>query len=98
MSLLQDLRFAVRLMVVVRRSLVLLAVGLCFGMAGAFAVGRLLRSLLVQTSPNDPATLSAIALLVVAVSLAACVWQARRHASRPGPRTPIRMSLAAPPG
>ena len=63
---------------VVRRSFVQLALGLLLGMAGAFGVGRLLRSLLVQTSPNDPATLSSIALLFVAVSLAACFWPARR--------------------
>jgi ABC-type antimicrobial peptide transport system permease subunit len=63
---------------VVRQSFVQLGIGLCLGMAGAFGVGRLLRSLLVQTSPNDPATLSSIALLFVAVSLAACFWPARR--------------------
>jgi putative ABC transport system permease protein len=63
---------------VARRSFVQLAIGLVLGMAGAFGVGRLLRSLLVQTSPNDPATLVSIALLFVAVSLAACFWPARR--------------------
>jgi len=63
---------------VVRRSFVQLAIGLLLGMAGALGVGRLLRSLLVQTSPNDPATLSSIGLLFVAVSLAACFWPARR--------------------
>jgi putative ABC transport system permease protein len=55
-----------------------LAIGLAIGMAGAFGVGRLLRSLLVGTTPNDPVTLGSIALLFVAVSLAACFWPARR--------------------
>jgi len=63
---------------VVRRSFAQLAIGLLLGMAGAVGVGRLLRSLLVQTSPNDPTTLASIALLFVCVSLAACFWPARR--------------------
>ena len=47
---------------------------------GAFAVGRLLASLLVQTSTTDPLTLISIAALMTAVSIAACVWPARRAA------------------
>ncbi len=63
---------------IVRRSLVQLAIGLTAGMAGAFGVGKLLESLLVQTSTRDPLTLISIAALMVAVSLAACFWPARR--------------------
>jgi putative ABC transport system permease protein len=63
---------------VIRRSFVQLAIGLTIGMAGAFGVGRLLRSLLVQTSPNDPATLFTIAGLFAVVSVAACFWPARK--------------------
>jgi putative ABC transport system permease protein len=63
---------------VIRRSFAQLAIGLTIGMAGAFGVGRLLRSLLVQTSPNDPATLISIGVLFVLVSIAACFWPARR--------------------
>jgi putative ABC transport system permease protein len=62
----------------VRRSLVHLAVGLTLGMAGAFGVGRVLRSILAQTSANDPLTLFLIATVFVMVSLAACYWPARR--------------------
>jgi len=61
----------------VRRSLVHLAIGLTLGMAGAFAVGRLLRSVLAQTSGNDALTLLVIAALFVVVSAAACYWPAR---------------------
>jgi predicted permease len=64
----------------VRRSFVGLAAGLTLGLAGAFGVGRLLRSLLMQASPNDPLTLASIASLFALVTLAACYWAARRAA------------------
>src|SRR5204862_6095051 len=41
---------------VLRRALVQLAIGLPLGLAGAFGVGRLLQTLLVQTSAHDPTT------------------------------------------
>jgi ABC-type lipoprotein release transport system permease subunit len=47
-------------------------------MAGGVAVGRLLRSVLAQTSAVDPLTLIGIAGLFVAVSLTACFLPARR--------------------
>jgi putative ABC transport system permease protein len=62
---------------VIRRSLVQLAIGLGIGLAGALGVGALLRSI-VQGAANDPATLAAIAGLFIVVSLAACFWPARR--------------------
>jgi predicted permease len=68
------------LWLVLRRSLVQLAIGLPIGVAGAFGVGRLLQSLLVQTSPNDPVTLASITFLLVAVAVLACLWPARRAA------------------
>ena len=74
---------------IIRRSFMQLAVGLTIGMAGAFGVGRLLRTLLVQTSPNDPLTLVSIALLFVLVSVAACFWPARR-ATRLDPVSALR--------
>jgi predicted permease len=74
---------------VIRAALVQLAVGLVIGMAGAFGVGRLLRSLLVQQSPNDPVTLGSIAALFVVVSLAACFWPASR-ATRLDPVNALR--------
>ena len=59
---------------VLRRAFVQLGVGLPLGIAGAFGVGRLLQILLVQTSPRDPVTIGSIALLMMVVSMAACVW------------------------
>jgi ABC-type antimicrobial peptide transport system permease subunit len=55
-----------------------LAIGLTLGLAGAFVVGRLLRSLLAQTSANDPLTLVVIATVFVVVSLVACLGPARQ--------------------
>jgi putative ABC transport system permease protein len=62
----------------VGQSLGQLAIGLTLGIAGAFGAGRLLRSLLAQTSANDPLTLVVIATVFVLVTLAACYWPARR--------------------
>jgi predicted permease len=73
----------------VRRSAVQVAIGLTLGMAGAVAVGRLLRTLLLQTSPNDPVTLASIAALFAIVTLAACYWPARR-ATRVNPIAALR--------
>jgi len=66
------------LWLVLRRSLLQLAIGLPLGVAGAFGVGRLLQSLLVQTSSRDPLTIAVIALVMIVVSVAACFWPARK--------------------
>jgi predicted permease len=72
-----------------RRALVLVAVGLLIGMSGAFGVNRLLQSILVQSSGRDLPVLVFIALLMIAVSVAACVWPARR-ATRLNPVAALR--------
>jgi putative ABC transport system permease protein len=77
------------LWLVLRRALVQLAIGLPIGIAGAFGVGRLLQILLVQTSSRDPLTIASIALLMFLVSVAACVWPARR-ATRLDPVSALR--------
>jgi putative ABC transport system permease protein len=74
---------------VMRRSLIQLAVGVPLGIAGAFGVGVLLKSLLVQTSSRDPWTIGVIAMLMILVSLAACFWPARR-ATRLDPVSALR--------
>jgi putative ABC transport system permease protein len=73
-----------------RRVLGHLAIGLPLGMAGAFGVGRLLQSLLVQTSPNDPVTLGGVLVLMVVVAMVACLVPARR-AARVDPVTALRV-------
>jgi predicted permease len=72
-----------------RRGALQLAVGLTIGIAGAFGVGRLLQSFLVQTSPRDPVTLISIVALMTVVAIAACVVPARR-ATRVDPLHALR--------
>ena len=72
-----------------RRGVVQLGIGLAIGLAGAFGVGRLLQTLLVQTSPRDPVTLLSIVALLVAVAIAACIVPARR-ATRVDPLQALR--------
>jgi ABC-type antimicrobial peptide transport system permease subunit len=55
-----------------------LGVGLAIGLVGAFGVGRLLRGLLIQTSPTDPVTLLFITVLLAVVAALACYLPARR--------------------
>jgi putative ABC transport system permease protein len=74
---------------ILRRALVHLVIGLAIGLAGAAGVGRLLRTLLVQMTPNDPITLVGIASILVGVSVAACYWPARR-ATRLDPVVALR--------
>jgi putative ABC transport system permease protein len=58
-----------------------LAVGLVLGLAGSLALTRVLRSLLVGITPNDPVTLvSAIAAVVLVAPLA--MWVPVRRATR----------------
>jgi len=74
---------------ILRRSIVQMAIGLGLGIGGALGVGKLLESLLVQTGTRDPATLVSIVSLLVLVSLAACFWPARR-ATRLDPVSALR--------
>ena len=72
-----------------RQAFVSLSVGLVAGIAGAFAIGPLLRAFLVQTSPGDPVTLAAVAGVLVVVAAVASVWPALR-ATRVRPAMALR--------
>ena len=65
---------------VVREGMRLALLGLAAGMAGAFAVGRILGSLLHEVKPGDPLIFAATAGLLAAVALIACYVPARRAA------------------
>ncbi|HSE54056.1 MAG TPA: ABC transporter permease, partial [Gemmatimonadales bacterium] len=58
------------------------------GLAG-LSLGRALSSLLYQTSPRDPWTLGAVALVLLGISYLAAVWPARR-AARVDPLVALR--------
>jgi putative ABC transport system permease protein len=74
---------------ILRRSIVQMAIGLAIGIGGALGVGKLLESLLVQTGTRDPLTLMSIVTLLVLVSISACFWPARR-ATRLDPVNALR--------
>jgi putative ABC transport system permease protein len=78
------------LSLVVGQGLGLTLAGVVVGIAGALALTRVMRGLLFQVSPADPATFAGIALLVVVVSLAASFIPARR-AARIDPMTALRV-------
>jgi len=74
---------------VVRYSLKLGLAGTVLGLAGAFALRRVLASLVFDVSPSDPALYAAAAALLLAVAMAAAYLPARR-ASRIDPLLALR--------
>jgi putative ABC transport system permease protein len=66
------------LRLVLREALALAAIALLFGLAGSLALSRVLRSLLFEVTPTDPATLASVCLVVLAVSALAAFLPARR--------------------
>jgi hypothetical protein len=62
---------------ILRRSLEQLAIALPIGVAGAFGVARLLQSVIVKGN-GDALAIAGITGLMVAVSVAACLWPAAR--------------------
>jgi putative ABC transport system permease protein len=66
------------LRLVVGQGMMLIGLGIVAGLVTAFAVTRLMSSLLFGVSPNDPTTLAAITVLLVTVALLACYIPARR--------------------
>jgi putative ABC transport system permease protein len=74
---------------VTRRVSIQLATGVVLGMTGAIAVARLLRGVLVQISPTDPATLGAVIALLILVGLSAS-WVPALRAMRLDPVAALR--------
>jgi predicted permease len=65
----------------VRHGLLLAGIGIACGLAGAFAVMRLMSSLLFNVSPVDPITYAAVTVGVVATAYLACYLPSRRAAT-----------------
>ena len=74
---------------VMREGMLLVAIGLVAGMAGAFASGRILASFLHEVTPADPTILVLTAGLLAVVALVACYLPARR-AARLDPMAALR--------
>jgi predicted permease len=79
---------------VLRQGVLLTAVGLALGLAGAFALTRFLASQLYDVGATDPRTFVAVPLLLGAVAVLACYIPARR-ATRIDPVEALREAYAA---
>jgi predicted permease len=69
------------LWMILRQALLLTGAGIAVGVAGAYALTGLLRTLLYGVKPTDPATFVVVSLLMAAVAMLAClvpVWRATR--------------------
>ncbi|UCG58016.1 MAG: ABC transporter permease [Phycisphaerales bacterium] len=77
------------LRLVIKRGLILVAVGLVVGLAGAFALTRVISSLLYNVTPTDPLTFVCVSLLLAGIALLACYIPANR-ATRIDPMTALR--------
>jgi putative ABC transport system permease protein len=74
---------------VMKETMLLVAIGMAIGLGAARATTRLISTLLFDLSPNDPATIAAAVLLMIAVAALAGYLPARR-ASRIDPMTALR--------
>jgi len=63
---------------VMKQGGVLVALGIVAGLAAAFALTRLMSSLLFGVAPTDPLTFASVTLILAAVALLACYIPARR--------------------
>jgi putative ABC transport system permease protein len=68
------------LQLVVRRGLVVSAIGVAVGLAGVIGGARLLRGFLFSITPTDPIAIGGAALLMLTIAAIACYIPARRAA------------------
>jgi putative ABC transport system permease protein len=66
------------LKLVVKNGMLLALAGVAIGLGGAFALTRLLGSLLFRISPTDKVTFAGVAMCLILVALLACLMPARR--------------------
>jgi putative ABC transport system permease protein len=77
------------LVAILRQGLQLALIGIATGLAGAFALSRLLRSMLVGVKAGDPGTFISISLLLLTVAVLASYIPARR-ATKVDPMVALR--------
>lgn len=64
--------------IVIGQGMLLAVVGVAFGLVGAFALTRLMTTMLFGVEPTDPLTFTSLAVLLIGVGLAACYLPGRR--------------------
>ena len=74
---------------VIGQGMCLVLLGLVLGLAGAFALTRVLQRLLYEIEPTDPLTFALVSLTLLAVALFAC-WLPARRAARVDPMEALR--------
>jgi ABC-type antimicrobial peptide transport system permease subunit len=67
----------------------LAAVGLALGLVGAFAVSRIVETLLAEAKPRDPAIYAGAAVFLALAALLSC-WAPARRAARMDPLEALR--------
>jgi len=77
------------LKLIVRNGLTLVIIGVAFGLAGAFALTRLMTTLLFGVTPTDGLTILVVSAVLIGVALLACLIPARR-ATRVDPLVALR--------
>jgi ABC-type antimicrobial peptide transport system permease subunit len=73
----------------IKQGMAMVTHGVALGLLGAFALTRVMKSLLFDVSANDPLTFAFVALLLTLVALAACYLPAR-SAARMDPLVSLR--------
>ena len=66
------------LKLVVRQGMMMTLIGLVLGLAGAFALSRVLTGMLYGVSATDPLTFTGVSIVLLVVALLACLIPARR--------------------
>lgn len=66
------------LLMVIKQGMSLVLIGVVFGVAGAYAVTRTIRSLLFEVGTTDPLTFVMVSVLLAVVGFVACYLPARR--------------------
>jgi putative ABC transport system permease protein len=63
---------------IIRQGMMLVLLGLCFGILGSLALTGPLRAFLFQVSPTDPLTVGGVCVVLAVTALVACYVPARR--------------------
>jgi putative ABC transport system permease protein len=74
---------------ILRQGIKLVSLGIVIGLAGAWALTRVLATLLYEVKPTDPLTFVAVPVLLIAMAILAC-WLPARQAASVDPLTALR--------